>query len=89
MLVATRAVALAAALFGFYFFFTEQNIFASFGAMLLGSGALMIAFPAVTRWLCRLSGQAATSETGTSEAATFERENMFRSDVVTVVVTDV
>jgi hypothetical protein len=71
VLIATRAVALVVALVGFYFFLAQQNIFASFAAVLLAGCALMIAFPAVAHWL---SGEGAASE----------RERKLRVDAVTV-----
>ena len=51
MLLAKRAVALVAALFGFCVFATNQNLFASFGAVLLAGCALMVAFPSIAQWL--------------------------------------
>src|SRR5262245_18657888 len=46
-----RAVALVAALFGLGVFVTNQNFFASFGALLLAGCALMVAFPSIAHWL--------------------------------------
>jgi hypothetical protein len=51
VLLATRAVALVAALFGLGVFVTNQNFFASFGAVLLAGCALMVAFPSIAHWL--------------------------------------
>jgi hypothetical protein len=51
VLLATRAVALVAALFGLGVFVTNQNVFASFGAVLLAGCALMAAFPSIAHWL--------------------------------------
>jgi hypothetical protein len=73
LLVASRAAALAVAVLGFYFFCAVQNIFAAFGAVLIGSCGLIIAFPATARWL---SGKRAPSE----------RKKAFRSDVVTAAI---
>jgi hypothetical protein len=73
LLVASRVAALVVALFGFYFFLTQQNIFASFGAMLFGSCGLLIAFPPMTKWL---------SGDGTAP----ERERTVRSKVATTVL---
>lgn len=74
VLLARRVVALVAALFGFYIFVTNQNVFASFGAMLLGGCALMIAFPSIAHWLA-------------GEAMAAERDRTLRSDIVTFAVT--
>jgi hypothetical protein len=74
VLPATRAVALVAALFGFYVFVTEQNFFASFGAMLVGGCALTVAVPSIAHWL---AGKGLASE----------RDRTLRSDVVTLAVT--
>jgi hypothetical protein len=71
--VATRAVALVVALFGFGVFVTQKSVFASFAAMLLAGGALMIAFPSLTRWLA-------------GEGLASEPERTLRSDVVTCAV---
>jgi hypothetical protein len=69
LLVVIRAAALTVALFGFYFFFTQKNVFASFGAMLIGGCALGIAFPKLAKCL---SGEGGAST----------REKAFRSDLV-------
>jgi len=72
--LATRTVALVAALFGFYVFVTRQNLFASFCAMLVGGCALMVAFPSIAQWL---AGKGLASE----------RDRTLRTDVVTLAFT--
>jgi hypothetical protein len=69
-----RAVALVAALFGLGVFVTNQNLLASFGAMLLAGCALMVAFPSVAHWLA-----------GKGLAAGQDRT--LRCDLVTLTVT--
>ena len=74
MLLATRAVALVAALFGLVVFVASRNVFASFGAVLLAGCALMVAFPSVAH---RLAG----------EGLAAERDRTLRCDIVTFAVT--
>jgi hypothetical protein len=47
-----RAILIVVALSGFYFLVNRQNIFTSFAAMLIGVGALMLAFPAIPHLVC-------------------------------------
>lgn len=74
MLLATRAVALVAALFGLGVFVTNQNVFASFGAVLLAGCALMVALPSIGHWLAR-------------EGVAAGRDQTLRCDIATCTVT--
>jgi hypothetical protein len=74
VLLATRAVALVAALFGLGVFVTNQNFFASFGAVLLAGCALMVACPSVAHWLA-------------GEDAAEGRDQTLRCDIVTFTIT--
>ena len=74
VLLATRAVALAAALFGFYVFVTHQNFFASFVAMLAAGCALLIAFPSIAHWLA-------------GEVPASGQDRTLRSDIITLAFT--